>query len=475
MTLSKTPAGAATATNDSGQSGPTLSEQLGAYHLDSPFSPYDPKTGEGLDRADPTASELLVPYVAPGKPADVPIGVMYRADHETLDDGMCRQARTHARALARAGVPLALRTIANRVRHGNEHLIAADDVLSEAVWNEVGHLRQVVMKRTAILIVHAVIQSPRHLFRLLVPDYLLGDEKAIAHGLGSSIVYTPWERDRVNPEIIKILNKVGQVWLQCKRNVDAFVASGLDPQKVRLVPNAYDPDAMRYRVSLRPPAPGKRFYNIAKWEPRKDQVALLGAFLHAYKPGDAASLFLKTFDYRRWPGYLRAREAIGYWLEQPEVKAQGWTAENVKRHVFIDERVFSDDQLTRLHRLSNVYVSASHAEGWDYPAFDAVACGNRLVHVGFGGSEDYARPDDVRIPFTMSGAHPSYQWEKEAEWAVYDFADLVNALKTVEPLVVRMSPGSLRRYSISNMGARMRLNVSELAEKVAPELIEAMG
>ena len=88
-----------------------LADQLQRFQ--QPLALFD----EEGHRREPTIDELDG-YTAPGNAADYPVGLLYMADHETLDDGICRQVRTHARALSDAGCPLRLQTISNRVRHG---------------------------------------------------------------------------------------------------------------------------------------------------------------------------------------------------------------------------------------------------------------------------------------------------------------------------------------------------------------------
>lgn len=446
------------------------SEQLARFSEDSPYSPFDEETGTGLERGEPTAAELAVPYAAPGRDADHAIGVLYRADHETLDDGMCRQARTHARALSDAGIPLVLRSIANRVRtldpitHERVVVLSADDILAPEVYREVGKLRSAVVRQTAVCVNHMVIESARHLWMVLVPDYVQNDPKAVDNLLGASIVYTPWERDRVSRDVIDVLNRVGQVWLQCERNREAFVSSGLDPERVRIVPNA----SVIPELHRRAPTEARLFYTIGKWEPRKDQHRLIGAFLRSFYPGDAAMLYVKTHEYRQWQSYPSIDDSIAHWLADERVRANGWTADLFKARVLVDTRILTDEDIVGLHHLANIYVSASHGEGWDYPAFDAVATGNRLVHVGFGGSEDYAPASALRIPWKLGPVEPEYGWEMGASWASYTDDELEDALLEATPQCTEVD---LTRFAPASVGKLMRQNVDELVARLYPGLV----
>ncbi len=429
-----------------------------------------------LERPEPTADELKDTYVAPGQDADHPIGVLYYADHETLDDGVCRQVRLHARALADTGMPLKLQSIASRVRYGPETFVAGEDMLMPEVREKVGSLRKTTIARAGIIIVQAVIWEVNTLWRLLLPTYVQREDGFSEVVLRKTIVYMPWERDTVAREMVKGLERVGQVWLQCERNIKAFVEAGLPREKIRHMPNGFDPASPVCRIAeTRPRVPhGRRYYTIAKWEPRKGLVELVRAWLQTFSPGDAASLTIKTQPYGgRWDDLPSPAELVKRCLEDPDIAGRGWTKENLSRQLFIFQGLWSEADITKLHALNNIYVSASHAEGWDYPAFDARCAGNRLVHVGFGGSEDYAGPGDVRVPFELGPVHRGYGWEPHARWAVYTERALMDALRAATPPASRVFPAAeLDGYTAETVGALMHDHVLELARERQPALIE---
>lgn len=448
----------------------TLSEQLAPYSRPM-YSPYDPDTGEGLERPEPTAAEILDEYAAPSRAATHAYGVVFRADHETEDDGMCRQARLHARALARY-FPVCLQSIGHRVRHGSQSFSnAGDDLLSPRVWQEVGELRHTTIRNVLVTVYHTLCSQATK--GLLTPDYLRFDLGAADRVLARAIVYTPWERSVVSPEIIEVLKRCGQVWLQCERNRAVFVASGLPKEKTRLIPNAYDPSGAVpeiARISTVPP--GKRFYSIGKWEPRKNQHGLVGAFLSTFRPKDSASLTIKTSHFGNWRDYPSPRDSVAHWLGKPQVKSAGWTAENVTSRLFILEGTLPEDRIVALHRMNNIYVSASHAEGWDYPAFDAKTAGNALVHVGFGGTEDYA--DESDVPLAWSGlepVHEGYGWEPGAQWAAYDIEELCRCLRYAKAPERRYFRDDLaQRFGVNAAGREMRRAVEDLVTENDPLL-----
>lgn len=449
---------------------PSLADQLA--HFQQPmFTPFDPDTGKGLERALPMGFQTQIEggeYVAPGHAAEHAYGVMFRADHETLGDGMCRQARAHAVALSKH-MPVLLSTIQGCVRRdGQVFTHAGDDMLEPIVLEEVGALRRASIGTFVAAIYHTQVHAKESMRLLLLPQHVRTVIGASERLLARSIVYVPWERSTVAPELIEVMNKLGQVWLQCRRNRDVFVAAGLDPARIRMIYPAFDPGSAVAELPVVAPVPrrGRRYYSIGKWEPRKAQHALIGAFLAAHGPTDDASLTIKTSFFGEWQNYPSHRESLGIWLATPEVRARGWNAETAAKVVRIYDRTFTDEQMTLLHRMHNIYVSASHAEGWDYPAFDAVTAGNTLVHVGFGGTEDYAPGDAVLVEGQELGpVHPGYGWESDAQWATYPFERLVAALLEARVPERRLCrPQLAEHYGAPAMGRAMAKAVMQLLQ-----------
>ena len=459
---------------------PNLRHQLSPFHRPM-YQPYDPATGEGLTRPPPTAEEINDEYVAPGAAATHPVGVLFKADHETLADGMCRQARVCARALSDAGVPLMLLSIQHTVRHGAlVYRAAGDAMLHPDVYAQVGLLRHTTVSNPAVVVYHTVITSAEALRGLMLPDFAAGAGTVADRVLSAAICYTPWERTTVDPEVIRFLNRVGQVWLQCDRNAQVFIEAGLDPERIRMVPNPYDPENLCATIPDRVPErpSGARFYTIGKWEPRKNHHGLIGAFLSEFTPEASANLTIKASHFGTWKDYPAPRESVMHWLNDETVRANGWTPELVGRRILIFEDFWTDDDIANLHARGNIYVSASHAEGWDYPAFDAKTADNVLVHVGFGGSEDYADATDHKVPWHLEPAHPTYGWEKNAGWAVPTLADLRAALRVAAanpvttPRVRRVDLAE--KYNARAIGVRMRDLVVELSRATNPELSQRL-
>jgi len=451
-----------------------LTEQLGKFVAPEPLLDDGGMNAKVLDSARVPVQPAFVAAgtetVAPGRPAMLPAGIIYQADWKKIDDGMARHARQQAKALSVGGVPTSLRSITDEQMY-------LDDEAAEQVWAEVGYLARTSLKSAPAAIRHCVLHGTDFLRAVIAPaGARLAGFEAEKRVWSSTIIYTSWERSTIAPSLVELLNRCGQVWLPCERSVEVFRAAGVTSALLRRVPYPYDPDSAVCRIAqprgsgLVPR--GKRFYNIGKWEPRKNHNALVGAFLRAFTPADHASLYIKTHGWGDWEGYPTPDESVAAWLKDERVANNGWTKETLKKRLWIADRRLTEEAIGRLHARNNIYVSAAHGEGWDLPAFDARCAGNRLVHVGYGGTEDFADPKhDIAVPYRMGPVHPGYGWEASAEWAHYEVEDLAAAMSLVEPPEERLHPSDFAgRFGRHAVGELMRRCVYDLLGALSPTL-----
>ncbi len=446
-----------------------LTDQIGRYQAPARSGILD-----GGKARPPTQAELAQPIVAPGEPALLPVGILYHANWQKLNDGIARHARAQVRALAQSGLPVALRTIATG-------RMATDDEIEPEVLDQIGYLRNVSLSETAIAIKHTILHNAGQLQHMICPPggRLSGFqlEKAV---YDATIVYTSWERSTVDQGIVEVLERCGQVWVPCSRNADVFIAAGVPEEKVHVVPMPYEPER---HLPSHIPAPrgrqgvpaGRRFYAIGKWEPRKNYHVLLGAFLRAFSPKDQASLMIKTHGWGQWKDYPDVRGSIAHWLEDSQVRGRGWTAEAFDKRVRIVTKMLSDAEMNKLHEQNNIYVSPSHGEAWELGAFDALAAGNALVHVGWGGSEDYAEGGScvVRVGAAtrLEDVPEEYGWESGAQWAACSVDELAVALSLATTPSRRVHPPAFwSRYGANSVGHQMRTLIMQLARSLNPDL-----
>lgn len=422
------------------------------------------------DEAKHTIFEQMSPYaahnpashvVAPGRDADHERGVVYYGPWEVFADGFAEHTRRSARALAMAGVPVHLRSRMPTFRQpvGEEKLIDEhySDLLNASIRTYSGQIHQTVPIDGTLtqLVVHRYysLEQQRH----------VNDRK---------VIYTVWERfSGLDAEDAKALSAVGQVWVGCNTSANFLKEAGVAEKKIRVVPCPYLPSDPHLALAGRKRRPGPpRFYHIGKWEPRKEQRNIIGAFLMAFEPGEAM-LLLKTSErapfFENYPTGPAA--AIGDWLNDDRVTKKGWNDKTINRGVFLLSKRLSTEQMVELHKTGDVYLTLSRGEGMDMPALDAKLAGNLMVYTPSGGPQEFANVEDFEVPQTgLVPAHPFYKWHKDATYLDYDLEAAVEAMREAAEIVKTREPASPDRcvdsfhFAAEHVGRRMASYLKEL-------------
>lgn len=415
---------------------------------------------------------------ASGRAGEHPFAVMYQGEYETPWDGTATAVRLHARALAGTGIPVLLRSFSGLVtdEYGIPESVHIGG-LPAAVRKEIGDLDRTTARAFFPVVKHLVVRDADHLKRVIIPKGAIargGVEADIImrkHIHDSTIVYSVWERDRIDPAIARILSRVAECWVPCLDNAHMLVASGVPEEKVFVIPHPHDPADPILKLIRRQPNPGwKKFYSIGRWEPRKGYAALLEAFVGAFRPTDQATLAIK-YTGGKWPGYPTPEEAVQIALARDDARQNGWTAENFPTRVHLVEGRFPRPAILKIHYMNNIYVSSSHGEAWCLPAYEAALAGNALVYVPSGGIQDFACASDIQVPMIPDATEPvpvSYGWESDAGWASYSVAELRYALLHVcPPNDHAYRSNQLQDFTLEAVGKLMRHRILQVAGKVA--------
>lgn len=425
----------------------------------------------------PDISEVEGTYASPGSCGILPTGIIYYSSWKNKADGMAIHAQETLQAIASANLPVRAESSVQGM------------YLDEDMPENIGHLRyleEVTMRSTCVTIKHIVFNSHDYLHNQLIPagahfssldeSSKAGGEVSLAEKVSkNTIIYTSWERDTVRKDLVDLLNIALEVWVPCEKNKEVFEEAGV--KRVRVIPFSFDPNnypvyprsrkvqkivegalSTYYKSSTSEVPNGKLFYHIGKWEPRKNQHRMLGAFLQAFTPKSKASFLIKTSPYGGiWGNYPSPEESVEYWLNHKAVKANGWDEESLGKFVRIIDKKISLEDLQDIHKNRNIYVSAAHAEAWDIPAFEARIFGNRLVYSGWGHDE-YASSGDVKIEEEprMCPVDPGYMWEKEAGWMDIPLNSIKRAMQKAEPLKEKVFPSDLLRFSRVEVGQKIK-------------------
>jgi glycosyltransferase involved in cell wall biosynthesis len=213
----------------------------------------------------------------------------------------------------------------------------------------------------------------------------------VAPSLGPFVLYQPWEFGRI-PEawVESIRSLVDEVWVPSNSVREAYVASGVARELVRVVPNGVDLDRFTPEGATWPLPPSAKttFLFVGGTIHRKGIDVLLQAYARAFVAADDVRLVLKGFGAGSHYRGMTAESMIAAFDSLP----------NSPELVFLDEEV-PFDRLPSLYRAADVLVQPYRGEGFCLPALEALACGVPVIVTDGGPTDDFTSEECAwRIP-----------------------------------------------------------------------------
>jgi hypothetical protein len=206
----------------------------------------------------------------------------------------------------------------------------------------------------------------------------------------TNIGYTIWETDRLHPDWAGYINNnVSKVLVGCEWNKEVFKNSGVTIP-IGVVPHVVNTDALKTVEPYQLAGVSDdlyTFYSIFQWQERKNPIALIKAYWYAFQNDEDVALVIKTYrsDYSD-----KEKDAIRISIKR--LKQMMPMAKYPP--IFLITDMLSNDEIVGLHKRGDCYFSTDRGEGFGLSPFLSAACGNPLIITGFGGSTEYAKPDN---------------------------------------------------------------------------------
>lgn len=215
-----------------------------------------------------------------------------------------------------------------------------------------------------------------------------------------SIGWTMLETDRIPDQWVRQCNTMDEVWVPTSFNLRTFTSSGVDSEKVAVIPlgtypERFHPASPPLRLAGRR---GFAFLANFEWVPRKGYDILLKAYFQEFRSDEDVSLILKTYDNSRYDPDGRAIKAEVMRFAQDAGVA-------VPPPVVLLTRVIRPDQMPSLYTAADCYVLPTRGEGWNLPAMEAVSCGIPVIITGWSGHLEFLSPDDSYL-IPIDGLEP---------------------------------------------------------------------
>jgi len=200
------------------------------------------------------------------------------------------------------------------------------------------------------------------------------------------VAYTMIESTRLHPHLAGGLNTMDEVWVPCEANREAFVAGGVNADKLHVFPTGMDlsrfspgrPDP-HARWAKRPDV--VRFLIVGEYSGRKGYDLLFDAWAEA-DLGEGAELFIMCG---------------GKWQPACEHKLNTMFNSVERKRIRVWGAAVPPAAMPDMYRQADVFVLPSRGEGEGLPFLEAMACGLPVIGPAAGAMADYLAADHALL------------------------------------------------------------------------------
>jgi len=299
-----------------------------------------------------------------------------------------------------------------------------------------------------------------------VPDFF--DSVAFEH-IPFKIACTIFETHGLPDHWVPILNSFDEVWVPSEFNKSSFASSGVDSQRIWVIPYGIHLQAYRSEAADSFPFPKKgfTFLYVCEVTCRKGLDLLLDAYTSEFSAADNVSLILKL----SLPGRteIKNEEAIAYLLQL--YPNSNWLTKPYAPHLTVLTGSYNRKQLCYLYKSADLYISTDRANGWGVPCMEAMVLGTPAATIDWSGSTEFMnaenslliRPENELEPVDPRMITPPHFLYRNQMWAKVN-------VSTVRSTLRYAYENRLRLREIGQKGVetiRKNFSIEKIASKIA--------
>lgn len=199
---------------------------------------------------------------------------------------------------------------------------------------------------------------------------------------GKWVLIQPWEYGAVPLEWIKQLQNVDEIWVPTNFVKYEYVYSGVPEEKIKVVPNGYDPEKFNTNIAPKALATKKKFKFLYLGGTifRKGIDILVNSYFKAFTADDDVCLVIK--DAERRGAYIK--DSLGHEIEEIQKRP------NTPEILYLDQDM-TVEEIASIYRACDCLVAPYRGEGFLLPALEAMACGLPVIVTAGGATSDFVR------------------------------------------------------------------------------------
>ena len=198
---------------------------------------------------------------------------------------------------------------------------------------------------------------------------------------------TMFETDRIPADWVAQCNRMDEIWVPCRYNVETFAGSGVSRHKLRVVPGGVDANVFNPAAPpLKPKQQNFIFLSVFGWFTHKGWDLLLSAYCTEFRPDDDVQLVIKVLDYLNHP--IPIRQQISSFIDSL----------GLQHHAIPDLRIIDQSMASSvmpgLYTGCDAFVLPSRGEAWGRPYMEAMACGLPVIGTRWSGNLEFMNDEN---------------------------------------------------------------------------------
>ena len=204
---------------------------------------------------------------------------------------------------------------------------------------------------------------------------------------------TMFETDRVSADWVTACNQMDEIWVPSKFNVETFASSGVERDKLRVMPESadeteFDPD--KYQPLPLPDRAACNFLSIFEWSRRKGWDVLLAAYLREFSAQDDVCLYVRTYLFGKPDGDPHA--AIERLIAGHAATLDLGGKPLPRIHILAGQ--VPQAEMPRLYKAADCLVAPSRGEGSGRPHHEAMLMGLPVIATNWSGNTEFMTPEN---------------------------------------------------------------------------------
>ncbi len=194
------------------------------------------------------------------------------------------------------------------------------------------------------------------------------------------IIMQPWEYSRLRKDVAEILKMADEVWTPSAFSRQSIIDSGIDNEKVQIIPNGIDPKLFKPNGRKYPLETKKKlkllFVGGTMW--RKGFDLLLETYSGLFTDEDDITLVVKDMGNKTFYKGQTAEDLI----------KGARLIENSPEIIYMNEDL-NEEEMAALYRSCDLLVSPYRGEGFSLPVLEAMASGVPVMVTKGGPTDDF--------------------------------------------------------------------------------------